>query len=183
MSLGSFGLEIAVGATLTRDRSEIARVLEEEMWKGGGTPLWEAIRAAMTSVSSETGRRVVLVVTDGRDSGGLPGFEGGRSDAERQLIEQDGMVYAVLFENNRDHEQSGGMTSLAEATGGGHVMVPQGADPAPAMARIAEELRHQYLIGFTPRALDGQIHQLEVRVTGPGLKATARKSYRARSPR
>ena len=51
------------------------------------------------------------------------------------------------------------------------------------MARIAEELRHQYLIGFTPRAFDGRIHELEVRVTGPGLKATARNSYRARSLR
>jgi VWFA-related protein len=180
MRLGSFGLQIAVGANLTRDRAEIARVLDEEMWKGGGTPLWQAIRAATASVSTESGRRAVVVVTDGNDTGGLPGFAGGRSGAEQQAVEQECVVYAVLFENNRDHELAGGLVDLTEKSGGGAVVVPSGADVAPAMARIADELRHQYLLGFAPAALDGRTHRLEVRLTSPGLQATSRRTYVAR---
>jgi VWFA-related protein len=181
VSLGSFGLEIAVGANLTNETAEIARVFDEELWKGGGTPLWEAIRAAVGALAAEPGRRVVLVQTDGRDSGGLPGFHGGRSGAERQALTNDAMVYAVLFENNRDHEIDGDLVSLTEAVGGGHLVVRIGSDERAAMASLAEELRHQYLIGFVPAALDGKVHRVEVRMKDRRLKATARKNYLART--
>jgi VWFA-related protein len=181
VSLGSFGLEIAVGANLTNDRAEIARVLDEEMWKGGGSPLWQAIRAAMRSLAKEPGRRVVLVNSRGLDSGGLPGFEGGRSGAERQALAEECMVYAVLFENNRDHEISDDLVSLTEAVGGGHMVVPQGSDAPAAMAGLAEELRHQYLLGFVPSTLDGEVHRLEVRMKDKRFKAAARRNYLART--
>jgi hypothetical protein len=156
-------------------------VLDEEMWKGGGTPLWQALRAAAGSLAGESGRRVVLVVTDGRDTGGLPGFEGGRSGAERQALAEETMVYAVLFENNRDHEIDGGLVKLTEIVGGGHLVVPLRSDAPSVMARLAEELRHQYLLGFVPVSLDGQVHRLEVRMKDRRLEAAARKNYLSRS--
>jgi Ca-activated chloride channel homolog len=181
VSLGSFGLEIAVGANLTNDRGEIARVFAEEMWKGGGSPLWAAIRAASGSLAKEPGRRVVLINTAGRDSGGLPGFAGGRSGAERQALTDECMVYAVLFENNRDHEIESDLVALTEAVGGGHLVVPRGSDAATTMAKLAEELRHQYLLGFVPGTLDGKVHRLEVRLKNGRLRAAARRSYLART--
>ena len=47
--------------------------------------------------------------------------------------------------------------------------------------RIAEELRHQYQLGFYPEKakLDGEVHLLRVEVSGPGLTVRARRSYRA----
>jgi len=45
---------------------------------------------------------------------------------------------------------------------------------------VANELHHQYALGFAPATLDGRMHQLEVRMSGEGLKARARKSYLAR---
>ena len=49
---------------------------------------------------------------------------------------------------------------------------------------ITALLHHQYAIGFTPPALDGKMHALEVRVSGgDGLTARARKSYLARNER
>jgi hypothetical protein len=43
--------------------------------------------------------------------------------------------------------------------------------------RVADELRHQYLIGFSPSAIDGAEHTIEVRLTRPGMRALARTSY------
>ena len=43
--------------------------------------------------------------------------------------------------------------------------------------RVAEELRSQYVIGFTPEKVDGKMHKLEVRVNVPGLTVRTRKSY------
>ncbi|MBP8275022.1 MAG: hypothetical protein KAY59_11355, partial [Acidobacteria bacterium] len=43
--------------------------------------------------------------------------------------------------------------------------------------RVAEELRSQYVIGFTPEKVDGKVHTLDVRVNVPGLTVRTRKSY------
>jgi hypothetical protein len=44
---------------------------------------------------------------------------------------------------------------------------------------VAQELHSQYVLGFTPTALDGRIHKLAVRVKKPGMTARARRSYLA----
>ena len=46
-----------------------------------------------------------------------------------------------------------------------------------AVRDIAEELRGQYSIGFTPAKLDGSVHKIEVRVGQRGLRAQCRKTY------
>jgi hypothetical protein len=51
------------------------------------------------------------------------------------------------------------------------------ADLAAAFTRIADELHHQYLLGFVPAEFDGKVHSLEVRVKRPGMSVQARNSY------
>ena len=43
-----------------------------------------------------------------------------------------------------------------------------GADLAATFARVADELRRQYVIGFSPAELDGKLHRVEVRVGRAG---------------
>lgn len=179
-SIGSFGLEIAVGARLTRDLVELTRVLDEEIWGGGGSPLWQAIRAASSSLAEEAGRRVVLTFTRGRDTGSHPALPTGRSQTEVQLLREQTMLYAVLM--GTDQWLSDDLVRMTESSGGGHVLVPSGSDPKPALAQVAEELRHQYLVGFEPRTADGRVHSIELRATRPGLKVRAKRSYVAEAP-
>jgi VWFA-related protein len=75
--IGTFGVEIALSPRLTSDQAYLHRVLREEIWPGGPTPLWDAIDLAMTSLAGVEGRRVILALTDGIDSsaaaaGGAP---------------------------------------------------------------------------------------------------------------
>ena len=69
--LGTFGVEVAISPHLTSNKDLLKRVLHEELWPGGDTPLWRGIDAAMTSMAPERGRgrRVVLVITDGNNTG------------------------------------------------------------------------------------------------------------------
>ena len=46
---------------------------------------------------------------------------------------------------------------------------------------MAQELHSQYVLGFSPEALDGKVHKLEVRVKKGGMIARARKTYVATS--
>jgi Ca-activated chloride channel family protein len=178
-SLGTFGAEIAVGANWTNDRAEFERVLREEVWAGGGTPLWQAIAAAMTSLArwrSEAVRRVLVVYTDGVDTGQLPGRVGDRSGVERLGIEAKCMVYVVRPDITRV-PLSTSIRKLAEITGGGYLEVRREADLEAVFARVADELRHQYLLGIEPVVRDGKLHDIEIRMTRPGLKASAAKQY------
>jgi VWFA-related protein len=83
----------------------------------------------------------------------------------------------------RDDKPDDGLPKIAGATGGGYFELTSTNDLASTFSRVADELHHQYAIGFTPTILDGKMHTLEVRLGGPGLTARARKSYLARSER
>jgi len=74
-----------------------------------------------------------------------------------------------------------GLPKIAAATGGGYFELTSTADMAATFARVADELHHQYALGFTPEKLDGKMHALEVKVAGEGRAVRARKSYLARA--
>jgi VWFA-related protein len=74
-----------------------------------------------------------------------------------------------------------GLPKIAAATGGGYFELASTNDLAKTFDRVAYELHHQYLLGFTPLSLDGKMHSLSVKVVSPaGLDVRARRSYLAR---
>jgi len=74
-----------------------------------------------------------------------------------------------------------GLPKIAAATGGGYFELTSTSDLATTFERVAYELHHQYLLGFTPPSLDGKMHSLAVKVLAPvGLDVRARRNYLAR---
>jgi len=111
----------------------------------------------------------------GRGSGGPGGF-GGRG----------GRGYGGGYGGHRGGQPDRpdeGLPKIAAATGGGYFELTSTDDLASTFTRVADELHHQYALGFTPTKLDGKMHALTLRVTTPGLTARARKSYLATTPR
>jgi hypothetical protein len=74
---------------------------------------------------------------------------------------------------------AGGLRRIADETGGGYFELKKTEELGPAFTRVAQELHSQYLLGFTPKNLDGKVHKLEVRSKDPSNKARARRSYLA----
>jgi hypothetical protein len=81
-----------------------------------------------------------------------------------------------------DHPDEG-LPKIAEATGGGYFELTSTNNLAATFAKVADELHHQYALGFSPAILDGKMHTLAVHVAGEGMKVRARKSYLARTVR
>ena len=75
-----------------------------------------------------------------------------------------------------------GLPKIAAATGGGYFELTSTDDLSKTFTRVADELHHQYALGFTPTRLDGKMHTLDVRIDQPGLAARARRSYLATGP-
>jgi VWFA-related protein len=72
------------------------------------------------------------------------------------------------------------LRGLADHAGGGYYELRPTDNLSATFARVADELHHQYLLAFTPQALDGKVHKLEVRVKNPELTVRARRTYVAK---
>ena len=72
-----------------------------------------------------------------------------------------------------------GLPKIAAATGGGYFELKSPATLASTFARVADELHHQYALGFAPEKLDGKMHDLTLRASQPELTVRARKRYLA----
>ena len=94
--IGSFSTKIRIDPpTFTNDHNTLMAVLRNDLQPFGPTPLWNATDLAVNAVKGETGRRVVLVFTDGKD---MPVDEGPDVTFEqiRTRVEtEDVMVYGI----------------------------------------------------------------------------------------
>jgi VWFA-related protein len=109
----------------------------------------------------------------GRGRGGFGGGGGGYGGGGGRGFRGGGGGGRV-----QDHPDDG-LPKIAAATGGGYFELKSTDDLATTFKRVADELHHQYVLGFTPSALDGKMHNLNVRVKREGLSARARRSYLA----
>jgi Ca-activated chloride channel family protein len=72
-----------------------------------------------------------------------------------------------------------GLPKIAAATGGGYFELTSPTELALTFSRVADELHHQYALGFAPEKLDGKMHDLAVHLSRPDLVARTRKRYLA----
>ncbi len=168
-------------ATFTNNRDTLIAALGDLDF-GNPTRLYDAIAASMDRLRDIDGRRVVLVFTDGDDTGSRVNM----NDVLEQARANETMIYAVglrsdYFNGSRQvrSKPDSGLKRLAEETGGGYFELDKTADLAPTFTRVAQELHSQYVLGFTPAQLDGKVHRLGIRVKRPGMTVRARKSYLA----
>jgi Ca-activated chloride channel family protein len=137
-----------------------------------GSAVWNAIHCGIDAVSkdAETPRRVVLVITDGMDNASMQGPK----DVGRYAEQFGVMVYAVGMRGIEGLDESP-LRTLAEDTGGGYYKLRDQDDLPRTFARIAEELRHQYVFGVTPGEVS--THKLEVFVKRANAIARSRRVY------
>ena len=197
--VGTFGYKIAMSPAFTHDVETLRRELPDTVAPDAPTPLWRAVAEAMGAFGDEGGeaRRVVLVLSDGKDSGPISFRE--RYVSQGEVIDRarrdDVMVYGIGMRSRGSRPiQPGigpgglqaaltadlpdpGLALVAEQTGGGYTQIRFGQDLGAAFVQNADELHSQYLLGFAPPKRDGKVHDIDVRVATRGLKPRARKSY------
>ena len=175
--IGSFSDKIIISPAFTNDRDELTRVLREDIQYGNPTFLWDATYASMEALAPESGRRVVLVFTDGQDEFSQ---RYGYGDVLERARSDGFMIYAIGLQSNfagRTTRPDRNLRRLAAETGGGYFELTRTADLNSTFTRVADELHRQYVLGFTPKTLDGRVHELEVKTTVAGMTVRARQSY------
>jgi Ca-activated chloride channel family protein len=146
----------------------------------GGTAIYDAVMESMPLVTKRNRERgALLIVSDGADTASTAMLK----DVRFALRRSQAFVYAIAIDPPDRRALNGAVnpTTLREITdesGGRTEIVATSADIAAASARIAEELNHQYVMGFTPmHGADGKYHSLRVRTHNPSYKVRARSGY------
>jgi Ca-activated chloride channel family protein len=178
-TVGAFNDKIEFAAGFSNDRNSLVASLKHLDF-GNQTRLYDAVYSSLDVLEKVEGRKVILLFTDGADFGSRQGSGG----ALERAREKEVMIYGIGLETEFFNGQSvvrskpdSILNRFANETGGGFFDLKKDADLSSAFTRIAQELRSQYLLGFSPAALDGKVHKLEVRVKRPALKSRSRRSY------
>ena len=160
---------------------------------GGGTALYDAVRAACQKLRNRPEQdvvaRVLIVLSDGQSNAGIATLERAIDAAEEAEVTlytistnygmHGGDPDLAAEQGNRD------LRKLAEQTGGRMLTPASPQDVAKAFAKITEELRSRYSISYKPADFtpDGHYRKItiEARKTGEKVEIRARKGYYARS--
>jgi VWFA-related protein len=211
--LVSFDIDIDLLSDYTSNASELSRDMAKaqiNVGTGGGAPgtgggpvnlpggpkgtvLYDAVvLASHEKLSMETGRKAMILLTDGQDQGSRATIK----EAIEAAQKANTMVYVLLIADRGFYGQNWGggytigysgaslMHQLAEATGGRVIDVGNnGKKMEDAFRQIEDELRTKYVASYTPtndkqdgtyRRIDVMCHQNEDK-----LKVQSRKGYYA----
>jgi Ca-activated chloride channel homolog len=180
-AVGAFNDKIEFASGFISDRNSLVSGLKHLDF-GNQTRLYDAVHASLDQLEKVEGRKVILLFTDGADFGSRQGS----GKALERARDAEVMIYGIGLETEFFKGQmvvrskpDSILNRFANETGGGYFDLKKDADLNSSFTRIAQELRSQYLLGFSPAALDGKVHRLEVRAKRPGLKTRSRRSYTA----
>jgi VWFA-related protein len=195
---------------------------------GGGTTLYDALFLASDELmSKQTGRKAVIILSDGGDRGSRETLVKSIEAAQRA----DTIIYAIYFKGEEQHQNlpqrgnrgggypgggypgggypgrypgggypggggngggnNGGtyptghidgkkvLERMTQETGGRFFEVKKNQDVAQIYNQIAEELRAQYRLGFTPNqdAAAAGYHQIDLTLHQKGLLIQTRDGY------
>lgn len=152
---------------------------------GGNTALYDAIAVYLSRVQDGSGRKVLVLFTDGEDTRSALGY------SELLKLVRSGRVtiYPIAFGTSSSAAAGGRgararavLDQLASMTGG-EVFTPHGSrDLAAIYDRILEDLAAQYVIGYVSdnARRDGKLRKIKVTVKQPGLTVRHRSGYTPR---
>jgi VWFA-related protein len=152
-----------------------------------GTVLYDAVYlAANQKMSQETGRKAMILLTDGEDEGSRVKINEAITAAQKSNV----IVYAILiadrgFYGGFGYSGYSAMKKLTEETGGRLIDVGNnGKKLEAAFQQIEDELRTEYVATYmsTNTKLDGGFRKLSVECRGDGMKVQVRKGYFAIPP-
>jgi len=118
---------------------------------GEATALYDAISLASQELGKKDGRKVLVVVSDGGDTVHGTSYP----EALEQALRSEVMIYSIIdvpieASAGRDTGGEHALIALSEQTGGKSFYAESG-NLDKAFAKVSDDLRTQYLVGYYPR--------------------------------
>jgi VWFA-related protein len=192
-----FDMGVEIRQPLTSSRSDLRKALARvdtpsmhqlELQRGGGTLLYEAIAvAARDTMRQLTGRKALIVISDGVDTGSEIPLSTAVEEAQRAGT----LVYAIVFSDANAYgtplgplgggggDGKGVLQRIARETGGRCFEVSKTVSLERIFRDIQDEIRSQYNLGFVsdvPVRISG-FRRLQLTTKSKGLIIQAQSRY------
>ncbi|HUE85607.1 MAG TPA: VWA domain-containing protein [Vicinamibacterales bacterium] len=167
--------KVEVLAPLSRDREPLLQALSSlDAWSS--TSLNDALIKSLDLLEDETGRRAIVVLSDGADRYS----QAREADVLDRARRSDVMVYPIAIGRSRPTL----FAELAALTGGRSFHLRDPKNLQSTLQTIAVDLGAQYLLGYAPatppRSGEEDWRSISVRVNRPGVTVRARSGYSTR---
>jgi len=134
----------------------------------GRTSLYDAVTVYLSSAFDQTGRKVLVIFTDGDDTSSSRRWD----ETLRLLRASDVTIYPMGFLSNRGSGRlllQSKLMEIARLTGGRAVFPSSMKELDPTYAAIAAEIQGQYVLGYVPTnvARDGKWRKVEIKLKKP----------------
>jgi VWFA-related protein len=178
IALYSYSRDLFRASTLTPDRLQVLRGVRSTV-AGDNAALYDAILLTLRDTANITGRRVIVVFSNGPDNASLAPPE----DVE-ELAQSEGV--AIYMISTRQAEQDALSTKvfgrISSSTGGELYFAKNWTEEKNAFAAIRNDLSHLYTLYYYPQANPNRgWRAITVKLKGPGLnkyRIRARSGYR-----
>ena len=155
-----------------------------------GTILYDAVYlAANEKLRTEVGRKTIVIITDGVDTGSRETINSAIEAAQKA----DTIIYSIDYEDAAAYGGGFGVIRLgggggesalrkmSSETGGRVFRVDRKNSLEDIFKELQDELRSQYSLGYTPTnpAKDGSFRKIEIKTSNKDYKVQARKGYYA----
>jgi Ca-activated chloride channel homolog len=148
----------------------------------GPTALYAAIERAANDLASQSGRKVIVVISDGSNSVDGVDYDQARTAALRAQASIESIILEPIGANaGRDLGGEHALIQLARGTGGEYFYADGATPLQDAMTRLSLGLRSEYMLGYYPTqqstAVEG-FRRIQLRLTNPALSGAYRLRYR-----
>ena len=138
----------------------------------GGTAMRDAISMSIDYMKSKgkKDKKVLFIVTDGNDTASAETLE----RTVQRVRQSEVLIYSIALLNEEEPREAKkaqrSLRTLSDVTGGQVYYPKELAEVEPLALRVAQEIRNQYILAYTPSIaeLDGSFRQVKVTVNGPG---------------
>ena len=166
MSLMQFATEVRALTPFTNNLKLIDRGLNQ-LHGGWATALYDAIDQGAERLGPKEGRKVLVVISDGDDTAKNTSYP----EALEQALRNEVMIYSLIdvpiaASAGRSTGGEHALITLSEQTGGKYFYVDEGGLDK-AFAKVSDDLRTQYMIGYYPRNQEPGRTFHRIRVTVP----------------
>jgi len=180
LSIFRFSVFVELATDFTNKRKPIQWALDS-LSPDSGTSMYDAILLAAGQLDARTGRRVMVIITDGGDTSSRITFHKALEHAQRI----DAVIYGVIVmpikaDAGRNVGGENALKTLAANTGGATFVQFGDVDLDQAFDEILRSLRTQYLIGYYPpehTSVTQRFRPVAVTVSRPDATVLARNGY------
>ena len=163
----SYSRDFFRAASLTSDRSQVLRGVRETV-NGDDSALYNALLMTLKDAAQYSGRKVVVVFSNGPDNSSMVSPE----DVD-ELAQSEGVpIYMISTrEAKLDAASAAVFTRMTASTGGEAYFAKSWKDQRDAFSSIREDLAHLYFMSYYPQPNPNRgWRTITVRITNPKFK-------------